>query len=102
MKNKELFRVGFIQNNPVFGEIEYNLSIAESLLIQNTADLTILPELFSTGYNFLNKEEAFNLSEVIPEGPTTQSLIRICKKNQTAVIAGIVERDGNHLYTPQL
>ena len=98
MKNKELFRVGFIQNNPVFGEIEYNLSIAESLLIQNTADLTILPELFSTGYHFLNKEEAFNLSEVIPEGSTTQSLIRICKKNQTAVIAGIVERDGNHLY----
>ena len=98
MKNKEPFRVGFIQNNPVFGEIEYNLSIAESLLIQNTADLTILPELFSTGYHFLNKEETFNLSEVIPEGPTTQSLIRICKKNQTAVIAGIAERDGNHLY----
>ena len=98
MKDKDLFRVGFIQNSPVFGEIEYNLSIAESLLTQNTADLTILPELFSTGYHFLNKEEALNLSEVIPEGTTTQSLIRICKKSQTAVIAGIAERDGSHLY----
>jgi predicted amidohydrolase len=98
MKDKDLFRVGFIQNSPVFGEIEYNLSIAESLLTQNTADLTILPELFSTGYHFLNKEEALNLSEVIPEGTTTQSLIRICKKSQTAVIAGIAERDGSHLH----
>ena len=61
MKDKDLFRVGFIQNSPVFGEIEYNLSIAESLLTQNTADLTILPELFSTGYHFLNKEEESQL-----------------------------------------
>ena len=50
-------RVGFIQNNPVFGEVEYNLSKVESLLTQYTADLMILPELFSTGYHFLNQKE---------------------------------------------
>ena len=43
MKNKDLFRVGFIQNNPVFGEVEYNLSKIEPLLTQNTVDLMVLP-----------------------------------------------------------
>ena len=91
-------RVGFIQNNPVFGEVEYNLSKVESLLTQYTADLMILPELFSTGYHFLNQKEALKLSEPIPEGPTTQTLTRICDKNQISIIAGIAERDENRSY----
>ena len=98
MNNKKLFRVGFIQNNPVFGEVEYNLSKVESLLTQYTADLMILPELFSTGYHFLNQKEALKLSEPIPEGPTTQTLTRICDKNQISIIAGIAERDENRSY----
>ena len=91
-------RVGFIQNNPVFGEVEYNLSKVESLLTQYTADLMILPELFSTGYHFLNQKEVLKLSEPIPEGPTTQTLIRICDKNQISIIAGIAERNENRSY----
>ena len=91
-------RVGFIQNNPVFGEVEYNLSKVESLLTQYTADLMILPELFSTGYYFLNQKEALKLSEPIPEGPTTQTLTRICDKNQISIIAGIAERNENRSY----
>jgi len=91
-------RVGFIQNNPVFGEVEYNLSKVESLLTQYTADLMILPELFSTGYHFLNQKEALKLSEPIPEGPTTQTLTRVCDKNQISIIAGIAERDENRSY----
>ena len=90
--------VGFIQNNPVFGEIGYNLSKIEPLLSQHTVDLMVLPELFSTGYHFLNQKEALRLSEPIPEGTTTQTLIRICNKNQTSVIAGIAERYGNRSY----
>jgi 5-aminopentanamidase len=91
-------RVGFIQNNPIFGNVEYNLSKIETLLTQDTADLMVLPELFSTGYHFLSQGEAFRLSEPIPEGSTTQKLIRICEKNQTSIIAGIAERDKNRLY----
>ncbi|SVD53965.1 uncharacterized protein METZ01_LOCUS406819, partial [marine metagenome] len=90
--------VGFIQNNPVFGEVGYNLSKIESLLSKYTADLMVLPELFSTGYHFLNPKEALNFSEPIPEGPTTQSLIRICDKNKTTIIAGIAEQDKNRSY----
>ena len=91
-------RVGFIQNNPVFGKIGYNLSKIEPLLSQHTVDLMVLPELFSTGYHFLNQKEALRHSEPIPEGPTTQTLIRICNKNKTSIIAGIAERYGNRSY----
>jgi len=90
--------VGFIQNNPAFGEVGHNLSKIESLLSKYTADLMVLPELFSTGYHFLNQKEALNFSEPIPEGPTTQSLIRICDKNKTTIIAGIAEQDENRSY----
>ena len=91
-------RVGFIQNNPVFGDIEANLSHAEALLARERADLMVLPELFSTGYHFLDREEALNLGESIPDGPTTQALIRAAKQNQTPIIAGLAERDGDKAY----
>jgi len=91
-------RVGFIQSDPLFGNTEYNLSKVESLITLRKADLMVLPELFSTGYHFLNQNEALKLSEPIPEGPTTQSLIRICNKNQISIIAGIAEQDENRSY----
>ena len=98
MNNNKLFRVGFIQNNPLFGKVDSNLSKVESLISHSNADLLVLPELFNTGYQFLNREEAFALSELVPEGPTTQTLIRICKKNKISIIAGIAERYNNHVY----
>ena len=91
-------RVGFIQNNPVFGKIESNLSKIETLFSYDNTDLMVLPELFNTGYHFLNREEVLTLSESVPEGPTTQALIRICKKKKTSIIAGIAERDGDQVY----
>ena len=91
-------RVGFVQSNPLFGEVGHNLSGAESSIVQDAADLMVLPELFSTGYNFLDRNEALSLSEPIPEGPTTQALISICKKKQTSIIAGVAERDGDRSY----
>jgi predicted amidohydrolase len=92
-------RVGFIQNNPVFANIESNLSRVEALLTRERADLVVLPELFSTGYLFLNHKEALTLGEPIPEGSTTQSLIRAAKQHQTAIVAGIAERDGEKTYS---
>ena len=91
-------RIGFVQNNPVFGKIEHNLLKIEALINADTADLIVLPELFSTGYHFLNREEALKFSEPIPEGPTTQALISICKTKNTAIIAGIAERDKDRPY----
>ena len=91
-------RVGFIQNNPVFADIGSNLARVEALLTRERTDLMVLPELFSTGYLFLNRKEALTLGEPIPEGSTAQSLIRAAKQHQTAIVAGIAERDGEKIY----
>ena len=50
-------RVGFVQNNPVFGNVQKNLARVEKLLEGQSADLFVFPELFATGYQFQHKKE---------------------------------------------
>ena len=98
MKNKRLFRVGFVKNNPVFGNVQKNLARVEKLLEGQSADLFVLPELFATGYQFKNKKEVQGLAEQVPEGTTTKALTSVAKKNNTFIIAGLAEIDKNHVY----
>ena len=65
-------RVGFVQNNPVFANIQENLSRVEKLLAGQSADLFVLPELFATGYQFKDQEESRSLAELVPRGVTTK------------------------------
>ncbi len=91
-------KVGFVQNNPVFGDIEANLSNVERLLVDIRADLVVLPELFSTGYQFADRQEALKHAEPVPDGPTTRTLLQLANKLQTAFVAGIAEREGHEVY----
>ncbi|MCD6244587.1 MAG: hypothetical protein J7J65_05065 [Candidatus Korarchaeota archaeon] len=58
-----LRKVGFVQNNPIFGETERNVRRALELASTVEADLLVLPELFNTGYLFTTKEEVERLAE---------------------------------------
>lgn len=58
----------------------------------------VLPELFSTGYQFQSLTEAQNLSEPIPDGPTTRFLMDWAQKSKMAIVAGLAEQDGDTLY----
>ena len=98
MINKRLFRVGFVQNNPVFASVQKNLDRVEELLDVHRADLFLLPELFATGYQFKNRKEVQGLAEQVPEGITTNALTAISKKSNTFMIAGLAEIDENHVY----
>ena len=80
MINKRLLRVGFVQNNPVFGNVQKNLARVEKLLEGQSADLFVFPELFATGYQFKNKKEVQGLAEQVPEGTTTNALTSVAKK----------------------
>ncbi|MEW6329429.1 MAG: nitrilase-related carbon-nitrogen hydrolase [Candidatus Micrarchaeota archaeon] len=97
MKSMRL-RVGFIQTNPKLFEVEENVRNAERALRKLRADLAVLPELFSTGYNFRNKGEVARVAEEIPEGRTTQKLARIAREKKMCIVAGIAERDGGRFY----
>ncbi|MEW6108937.1 MAG: nitrilase-related carbon-nitrogen hydrolase [Nitrospirota bacterium] len=89
---------GFLQFDPVFGDIKQNVNIVSQIISSRKADLVVLPELFNTGYQFVSKNEVKDLSEKIPSGFTTQKLIGLSKKISAYIVAGIAERDGKTFY----
>lgn len=91
-------KVGFAQTSPVFGEVEKNVEKAVSQIDKINADLIVLPELCNTGYQFLDKEEAFSLAEKVPEGFTTQKFISIAQSQKTHIVFGMAEKNKEKLY----
>ncbi|MBA4372685.1 MAG: acyltransferase [Thermodesulfovibrio sp.] len=91
-------KAAFIQTNPVFGNIESNTEHTASRIATVDADLIVLPELFSTGYQFISKEETMELSEEVPDGFTTQRLIALSQERGAYIVAGIAEREGDTCY----
>jgi len=91
-------KIGIFQFCPRFGDIEYNLNRIKNVLIHTDADLMVLPELCTTGYQFISKEEALDLSEVIPDGVSIKKLTILCRKKKMYLVAGVNERDGNGCY----
>ena len=91
-------RLGIVQTSPEFGARKSNIEQAFARMDLGTADLWVLPELFATGYQFASREEAWTLSEQIPEGETTRALAGYAQKTGCHLVAGLAERDGDRLY----
>jgi predicted amidohydrolase len=91
-------RIGLYQNNPEFGQVEKNVQQAVMEVSAAKADLVVLPELFSTGYQFISREEAFVLAEDIPAGRTCESLTDVTRSENMFLVFGIAERDGERLF----
>ena len=91
-------KVGFVQTDPEFGAVEVNLNHVKKFWGNRKADLLVLPELFSTGYQFQSFAEARNLSETIPDGPSTHFLMDWAKETGMTIVAGLAEREGKTLY----
>jgi predicted amidohydrolase len=90
--------IGIYQNHPEFGEKEKNLTKAIDEIKGTKADLMVLPELFSTGYQFISVDEVKSLSEEIPSGITCRALAELARKERMFLVFGIAEKDGNRLY----
>jgi len=95
-------RVGVVQTSPVFGERDRNIAEAVKLIGQERADLWILPELFATGYQFVDADEARALAEPVPDGPTTRALIEHAKELGCYIVAGLPERGGDRFFNSAL
>jgi predicted amidohydrolase len=91
-------KIGVYQNHPEFGEKIKNIEKAFDDLQGADADLMILPELFSTGYQFISKDETRSLSEEIPTGITCKRLMEFARIKKMFLVSGLAERDGNKLY----
>ncbi|HUX95260.1 MAG TPA: nitrilase family protein [Bacteroidales bacterium] len=81
------------------GDKEYNLSRIETLSAsasKNGTDVIAFHECSVTGYTFarnLSKIQMLEVAEPVPEGPSTQQLIRIAAANNIVVLAGLFEKD---------
>ena len=63
-------RIGYVQTEPEFGAVDANLGRAGRFVSEAPPfDVLVLPELFSTGYLFADREECRRFSETV-EGPT--------------------------------
>lgn len=94
-------RVACVQMDTEFGQVEKNTKKTVRLINEaadNGAELIVLPELCVSGYVFANRQEAFEFSESLPDGPTCREWIRAAKDRKVYVVAGISERDGGKLY----
>jgi N-carbamoylputrescine amidase len=94
-------RIACIQMQPVVGKVEDNVAHSIGLIsraVELGAKLVVLPELSNTGYMFQSREEAFALSEPIPNGPTVKTWSEIAAKHKLHLVAGICERDENKLF----
>jgi len=89
-------RLAAVQTDPVFGDVEHNVAAALAH-VPADADLAVLPELFSTGYQFRDREELALLAEPV-DGPTVARLRDHAAATGVTLCAGWAERDGDALY----
>ncbi len=95
-------KVGFIQTSPLFGilrgNIKANVERVVEDIISMDADLIVLPELFSTGYQFKSRKEVSKLAEELPKGYAAKMLIDTAKKKKLFIVFGIAEKCSNRFY----
>ena len=90
--------IACIQTDPRLRSKEANWDEARTHVLEADADLVVLPELFATGYFFSSTEQARELAESIPDGPTCCVLREWAQQTGATIVAGVAERDRADLY----
>ncbi len=91
-------KVGYFQSHPEFGEVRSNLDRFASRLGAVDCELLVLPELAFSGYQFVSQDEVLDLSEPVPDGPTTQVCLDLARQHHLYLVVGLPEREGRQCY----
>ncbi len=99
MKDKftNIVRIAIVQTDPVFGDVQHNISEVLTLMKTSKADIYVLPELFNTGYNFISRDELGNLAEP-SDGKTCSELRKFSEENNCCVVFGFAESENDLIY----
>jgi predicted amidohydrolase len=97
-----MMKIGFLQFGPVFGKVEANLRKVRKLIDDTRCDVLVLPELFSTGYTFRNRDELRSMSETVRRGRTVQFLRELSGEKSMAIVGGFPEREGKKIYNSSI
>jgi predicted amidohydrolase len=96
-----MIKISTIQFTPGFGTKQHNMQGILKLMQDLEADIVVLPELCTTGYSFLTKEEAFKEAEDL-HGETGLFFKTLSEKIRAVIIAGFAEKEGCELYNSAL
>jgi len=96
-------RVAVLQFDPQCGAQHCAGNLARGLVLAEQAvaggaNLLVLPELANTGYSYRNRQEAFELAESVPDGPSVRRWMEFARRHGVYLAAGLAERDGDQLY----
>ncbi|HZP87821.1 MAG TPA: nitrilase family protein [Burkholderiales bacterium] len=94
-------RVACVQMEPQVGEKSRNVARSITMIDEAAeagANLVVLPELCNSGYVFETRDEAFELAEMLPDGPSTRAWMDAAARHRMTIVAGIAERDGEALF----
>ena len=97
-------KIAVAQFQPKDGDKDYNLSVIEKLTAKAKsagAEVISFHEMSITAYTFfkdLSRDEVVRLAEKVPDGISTQKLIRIAKHHDSTILAGLVEMKGDQLF----
>jgi len=96
--------IAVAQFQPKDGDKSYNLGIIRKLTHKaknSGADLISFHEMSITAYTHtkdLSRPELTELAEAVPNGKSTQQLIKISREFGMPVLAGLVEKENDELY----
>ncbi|MGI6457352.1 MAG: nitrilase family protein [bacterium] len=96
---QEKIRAASVQFEHAPGDKVYNLSRIEAYVAQaaqEQTDLIAFPECCITGYWFLrelSRADFFALAEPVPQGASTQAVIRLAQQYRIIIGAGLLELD---------
>ena len=90
----QIVKIAALQYSPKFGDKETNFRRIKEITNGFKADILVLPELFATGYTFISKQEAMELSEP-KNGQTANFMREIAQNIDGLVIGGYAEYDQN-------
>jgi predicted amidohydrolase len=96
-----MLNISLVQFTPVLGDVSRNLQQIANLLKSVQTDIIVLPELSTTGYSFINRDEAFNAAEDL-NGSGIAFFKQLAKNHQAMVIAGFVEKSADKVYNAAL
>lgn len=92
-------KVSFVQFQPLLGKPDETIERLQKLLPQTSgSDLIVLPELANSGYNFISREQAYELSEEIEKSRFLSYLEQWSKETGVYIVTGINEREKGLLY----
>ena len=90
-------KLAVVQFTPELGERQKNFARMQQLVEKVTAEVIVFPELCTTGYFFLSREEISEVAETA-DGESSHFFQGMAQKKNSVVVAGFGERYQKNLY----